>query len=117
MFECSCGKKYKYASGLNNHKEKCGGGGGGGAAAAVVAEGSDDTSQNPCLTVPLTSLPPTENVTKEELEQLEKRKQSRMNAILQAQKEEKAKKEAQKKAEKAEKEAKKLANKTRKNKA
>lgn len=26
MFECTCGKKYKYASGLNNHKEKCGGG-------------------------------------------------------------------------------------------
>jgi hypothetical protein len=23
MFECTCGKKYKYASGLNNHKEKC----------------------------------------------------------------------------------------------
>ena len=26
MFECTCGKTYKYASGLNNHKEKCGGG-------------------------------------------------------------------------------------------
>ena len=24
MFECVCGKTYKYASGLNKHKEKCG---------------------------------------------------------------------------------------------
>jgi hypothetical protein len=93
MFECSCGKKYKYSSGLNNHKEKCGAAaGGGGGAAAAAAEGSDETSQNPCFTVPLTSLPPTENFTKEDLE---KRKQSRLNAILQAQKEEKAKKLAQ----------------------
>jgi hypothetical protein len=40
MFECSCGKKYKYASGLNNHKEKCGAAAAGGGGAA--AEGSDD---------------------------------------------------------------------------
>ena len=32
MFECACGKTYKCASGLNNHKEKCGSG-----AAAPVA--------------------------------------------------------------------------------
>ena len=95
MFECACGKSYKYASGLVKHKEKCGGGGaaveGGGGAAA----GSDDISQSPFFTVPLTSFKPTANFTKEDLEVLEKRKQSRLNAILQAQKEEKAKKLAQ----------------------
>ena len=26
MFDCACGKTYKYAGGLNKHKEKCGGG-------------------------------------------------------------------------------------------
>lgn len=97
MFECACGKSYKYASGLVKHKEKCGGGGaaveGGGGAAA--ASGSDDISQSPFFTVPLTSFKPTANFTKEDLEVLEKRKQSRLNAILQAQKEEKAKKLAQ----------------------
>ena len=106
MFECACGKSYKYASGLVKHKEKCGGGGaaveggGGGAAAsggggAAAASGSDDISQSPFFTVPLTSFKPTANFTKEDLEVLEKRKQSRLNAILQAQKEEKAKKLAQ----------------------
>jgi hypothetical protein len=110
MFECSCGKKYKYASGLNNHKEKCGAAGsvGGGAASAAAAASvasvgavaggggeSDDISQSPFFTVPLTSFKPTANFTKEDLEMLEKRKQSRLNAILQAQKEEKAKKLAQ----------------------
>ena len=103
MFECACGKSYKYASGLNNHKEKCGGAAGGGGAAVegggggggAAAEGSDDISQSPFFTVPLTSFKPTANFTKEDLEVLEKRKQSRLNAILQAQKEEKAKKLAQ----------------------
>lgn len=103
MFECACGKSYKYASGLNNHKEKCGavaapGGatavaGGGGAVAAGGGGGGD--GQSPFFTVPLTSFKPTANFTKEDLEMLEKRNQSRMNAILQAQKEEKAKKLAQ----------------------
>jgi hypothetical protein len=103
MFECACGKSYKYASGLNNHKEKCGavaapGGAaavaGGGAGGAVAAGGGGD-GQSPFFTVPLTSFKPTANFTKEDLEMLEKRNQSRMNAILQAQKEEKAKKLAQ----------------------
>ena len=109
MFECVCGKSYKYAGGLNKHKEKCGaaagsGGGGvaaaasvggGGVAAAVAVGGGVDITQGPFLTVPLTSVKPTSNFTKEDLEMLEKRKQSRLNAILQAQKEETKKKVAQ----------------------
>lgn len=97
MFECGCGKKYKYASGLNNHKEKCGGvsGSGAGAAtasAAVANGGSDDITQSPFFTIPLTSFKPTANFTKEDLEMLEKRKQARLNTILEAQKKEKEKK-------------------------
>jgi CCR4-NOT transcriptional regulation complex NOT5 subunit len=98
MFECGCGKKYKYASGLNNHKEKCGGGGGGSgagaatASAAVANGGSDDITQSPFFTIPLTSFKPTANFTKEDLEMLEKRKQARLNTILEAQKKEKEKK-------------------------
>ena len=87
MFECSCGKKYKYASGLSNHKEKCAGGGA--AAGAAAASGG---TQNPA---PLTSFKPTANFTKEDLEALEKRKQARLNTILEAQKKEKEKKLAQ----------------------
>jgi hypothetical protein len=94
MFECSCGKKYKYASGLNNHKERCsmGGGGGGGASDPPSTEGSADISQSPFFTIPLTSFKPTANFTKEDLEMLEKRKQARLNTILEAQKKEKEKK-------------------------
>jgi len=105
MFECACGKKYKYPSGLNNHKEKCavGGGSGGGAAAAqdpaamlaaAVASGEDkdDITKSPFFTIPLTSFKPTANFTKEDLEMLEKRKQARLKAILQAQQEEKNRK-------------------------
>lgn len=96
MFECACGKKYKYASGLNNHKEKCGGGGGGAASSVPVAAGggggSDDITQSPFFTIPLTSFKPTANFTKEDLEMLEKRKQARLNTILEAQKKEKEKK-------------------------
>lgn len=99
MFECACGKKYKYASGLNNHKEKCGNGGsgGGGVAASVPVaagggSGSDDITQSPFFTIPLTSFKPTANFTKEDLEMLEKRKQARLNTILEAQKKEKEKK-------------------------
>jgi len=106
MFECSCGKKYKYASGLTNHKEKCssagaaagGGGAGAGAAAAgggaaAVASGGDpnDIANNIFFTTPLTSFKPTANFTKEDLEMLEKRKQARLKAILQAQKEQEEK--------------------------
>jgi hypothetical protein len=100
MFECSCGKKYKYASGLNNHKERCsmggggggGGGSGGGASDPDTTEGSADISQSPFFTIPLTSFKPTANFTKEDLEMLEKRKQARLNTILEAQKKEKEKK-------------------------
>ena len=109
MFECSCGKTYKYASGLTNHKEKCGGAvaGGGGAAAvagggaAAVVVGSEphdpnDIAKSPFFTIPLTSFQPTANFTKEDLEMLEKRKQARLKAILQSQKEQEDK-EKQKK--------------------
>ena len=92
MFECSCGKKYKYASGLNNHKEKCpsaGASGGDGAGASAAGGGG---AQNPA---PLTSFKPTYMFTKEDLEALEKRKQARLNTILEAQKKEKEKKLAQ----------------------
>jgi len=114
MFECSCGKKYKYASGLTNHKEKCGSSTGGGSAAvaaagaaagaaAVAAAGAAAGSTDPSdiansafFTIPLTSFKPTANFTKEDLEMLEKRKQARLKAILQSQKEqdEKDKKKA-----------------------
>lgn len=104
MFECSCGKKYKYASGLTNHKEKCasaGAGGGsagagGGAAIAPVSESDDpnDITKSPFFTIPLTSFQPTANFTKEDLEMLEKRKQARLKAILKSQQEEKDKKAA-----------------------
>ena len=102
MFECSCGKTYKYASGLTNHKEKCGGGGAaaeaGGAAAEAGGESHDpnDIAKSPFFTIPLTSFQPTANFTKEDLEMLEKRKQARLKAILQSQKEQEDK-EKQKK--------------------
>jgi hypothetical protein len=92
MFECVCGKSYKYAGGLNKHKEKCGAGGG---AAAGGGDDDDDVAQSQNFTVPLTSFKPTASFTKDDLEMLEKRKQSRLNAILQAQKEETKKKVAQ----------------------
>lgn len=107
MFTCACGKSYKYITGLNNHKEKCihctvsdagGGGGGGGegdvATTATSSDSGDDITKSPFFTIPLTSFKPTANFTKEDLEQLEKRKQARLNSILQAQKEEKDKKTA-----------------------
>ena len=95
MFECSCGKTYKYASGLTNHKEKCasGEGGGGGAAAVATASAHDpnDITKSPFFTIPLTSFKPTANFTKEDLEMLEKRKQARLKAILQSQQEQEEK--------------------------
>ena len=106
MFECSCGKTYKYASGLTNHKEKCGGGGaavagggggggaaagggggGGGTVASSESQDPNDITKSPFFTIPLTSFQPTANFTKEDLEMLEKRKQARLKAILQSQKE------------------------------
>jgi ribosomal protein L15 len=98
MFECSCGKKYKYASGLNNHKEKCAGAGEGeGAAAGQGGAGaSASASASGGTQGPVTaSGKPTVNFTKDDLEALEKRKQARLNTILEAQKKEKDKKLAQ----------------------
>jgi hypothetical protein len=99
MFECSCGKTYKYASGLTNHKEKCSSTGGGSAAAGAAAGSTgggaahdpSDITQSPFFTIPLTSFKPTANFTKEDLEMLEKRKQARLKAILQSQKEQEEK--------------------------
>jgi hypothetical protein len=103
MFECECGKKYKFASGLNNHKERCGAAAGGSAAGGSAApsvvvtsasEGSYDITQSPFFTIPLTSFKPTANFTKDDLEMLEKRKQARLLTILEAQRKEKEKKVA-----------------------
>jgi len=109
MYSCeSCGKSYKFPGGLNNHKARCGGAsassaGGGGivagaAAAAAAAAGGgandDDITKSPFFTIPLTSFKPTANFTKEDLEELEKRKQARLNSILKSQQEEKNKKAA-----------------------
>jgi len=87
MFECSCGKKYKYASGLNNHKEKCAGAGAGEGGAAGQGGASASASAS--------ASGGTANFTKEDLDALEKRKQARLNTILEAQKKEKEKKLAQ----------------------
>jgi hypothetical protein len=110
MYSCTtCGKTYKYPGGLNNHTKRCGGGSGGevtvAASAAVpvggggggVVEGSsatniDDITKSPFFTIPLTSFKPTANFTKEDLEQLEQRKQARLISILKSQQEERNKK-------------------------
>ena len=107
MFECSCGKTYKYASGLTNHKEKCSSASssasssGGGPAVATASMSAltpshdpNDITKSAFFTIPLTSFKPTANFTKEDLEMLEKRKQARLKAILQSQQEEKDKKAA-----------------------
>ena len=109
MYSCeSCGKSYKFPGGLNNHKARCGGasvgvgvGGGGvvaGAAAAATSVGDgandDDITKSPFFTIPLTSFQPTANFTKEDLEELEKRKQARLKSILKLQQEEKNKEAA-----------------------
>jgi hypothetical protein len=116
MFECSCGKKYKYPSGLSNHKEKCAssdvgvaavavaatatvataaaGGSAASVASATNADDIDDITKSPFFTIPLTSFKPTAKFTKEDLEMLENRKQARLKAILKAQQEEKDKKAA-----------------------
>lgn len=102
MYSCtSCGKTYKYPGGLNNHTKRCGGGGGGGDTATSIPTGTnvsgdatniDDITKSPFFTIPLTSFKPTENFTKEDLEQLEQRKQARLISILKSQQEERNKK-------------------------
>lgn len=100
MYSCtSCGKTYKHQGGLNNHIKRCGAVAAsvkdnGGPAAATAATDSDDITKSPFFTIPLTSFKPTANFTKEDLEQLEKRKQARLKAIITSQEEEKRKKEA-----------------------
>ena len=104
MYSCaSCGKSYKFPGGLNNHKSRCAGAGavaggavagGAGAGAAGAAVNDDDITKSPFFTIPLTSFKPTSNFTKEDLEQLEKRKQARLNLIIQSQQEEKKRTEA-----------------------
>jgi hypothetical protein len=114
MYSCAlCGKSYKFPGGLNNHKTRCGAGGGGAAAvgggggggAAVSGGGGgvagaagggdndddDDITKSPFFTIPLTSFKPTKNFTKEDLEELERRKQSRLKLILKSRQEEKNK--------------------------
>ena len=105
MYSCeSCGKSYKFPGGLNNHKARCGGAGGGCVAGATAAAGGgcvagaagggandDDITKSPFFTIPLTSFQPTANFTKEDLEELEKRKQARLKSILKSQQDEKNK--------------------------
>ena len=55
MFECACGKTYKYASGLNNHKEKCGAGASAGASASASASAAP-SAPAPTSSRPVTSL-------------------------------------------------------------
>jgi hypothetical protein len=102
MYSCeSCGKSYKFPGGLNNHKARCGGAsassaGGGGVVAGAAGGGAndDDITKSPFFTIPLTSFKPTANFTKEDLEELEKRKQARLKSILKSQQEEKNQKAA-----------------------
>lgn len=104
MYSCtSCGKVYKHQGGLNNHIKRCTAGAAGTAGAAAAATSvmnnggggseadSDDITKSPFFTIPLTSFKPTANFTKDDLEQLEKRKQARLKAILTSQEEEKRK--------------------------
>ena len=97
MLSCSlCGKTYKHQGGLNNHIKRCGVGAASGAAvknsSGTAAPDSDDITKSPFFTIPLTSFKPTANFTKEDLEELERRKQARLQAILKSQEEEKKKK-------------------------
>jgi hypothetical protein len=109
MFTCECGNKYKFASGLNKHKERCVSGStilpvqlpvSHPPAVVTVNGGSDnhnhsdnddpnDITKSSFFTTPLTNFKPTANFTKEDLEMLEKRKQARLKAIIQSQKDEK----------------------------
>jgi hypothetical protein len=65
MFECSaCGKTYKFQGGLNNHKGRCSGAGAGAGTGTGVAT----------------------KYTKEDLENLQKQNQARLNTLIEAQK-------------------------------
>jgi hypothetical protein len=71
------------------------GGGGnanGGGSVGVSATNNDDITKSPFFTIPLTSFKPTANFTKEDLEQLEQRKQARLISILKSQQEERNRK-------------------------
>lgn len=94
MYTCEkCGKIYKFLGGLNNHTKRCGGVGGGNASSAGVGvTNTDDITKSPFFTIPLTSFKPTANFTKEDLEQLEQKKQARLISILKSQQDEKNKK-------------------------
>ena len=104
MFNCECGKAYKFASGLSKHKERCDSGGGddnkattshctppppppvvagAGGGGVEVSDDDDDITKSSFFTFPLTQLKPTANFSKEDLEMLEKRKQARLKAIQQ----------------------------------
>lgn len=110
MFNCECGKAYKFASGLSKHKERCDSGGGddnkattshctppppppvvagAGGGGVEVSDDDDDITKSSFFTFPLTQLKPTANFSKEDLEMLEKRKQARLKAIQQSRIEEK----------------------------
>lgn len=97
MHSCeSCGKTYKHLGGLNNHTKRCGAVAKGGAAAAELNKGSGGSGSGGGGGGggSSASLKPTTGYTKEDLEQLEKRKQARLNTILQLQQEEQNKKAA-----------------------
>jgi hypothetical protein len=65
---------------------------GGGGAATGASSATDDITKSPFFTIPLTSFKPTANFSKEDLEELERRKQARLKMILQLQKDEENKK-------------------------
>ena len=99
MYSCeSCGKTYKQQGGFNNHRKKCGVGAGTGTGTGTTGTGTgassatDDITKSPFFTIPLTSFKPTANFSKEDLEELERRKQARLKMILQLQKDEENKK-------------------------
>jgi len=105
MYSCeSCGKTYKQQGGFNNHRKKCGVGATGATATGVTgatatgtgatgaSSATDDITKSPFFTIPLTSFKPTANFSKEDLEELERRKQARLKMILQLQKDEENKK-------------------------
>ena len=55
MFDCVCGKKYKYASGLNKHKEHCSAAAAAGAAGVVNSE-EDGANSNKITTTNQTNV-------------------------------------------------------------
>ena len=63
-----------------------------GTGATGASSATDDITKSPFFTIPLTSFKPTANFSKEDLEELERRKQARLKMILQLQKDEENKK-------------------------